>query len=326
MKRKEFKAAFCFCLCLFLCVLFCPKTALAANADSSAARVSTFSGNLNVRKSASTSSEIVKSLKKDSLVTVISKSGSWSKVEYAKGKYGFAKSDFLSKKSSSAMFVKTQGGKLNVRASASKSAKVVSSLSPSQCVLVLKSDSGWSKVLFDGTKTGFVKAEFLSKEKPSYPAVKLSVVSFKQTDERWKNVKLGSSNETIGKSGCTTTAVAMVNSFALKKEVTPKELAKTLSYSQSGMLFWPSEFQTTLVSSKSEACSLIYSLLKKGKPVILGAKKENGSQHWVVVTGFSGGDSLKASLFSINDPGSKSRTTLSDFLGDYPSVYKIAHR
>lgn len=325
MRKEKLKRGFYFCFCLLFFVAF-KAAASAANANSFAAKIATSSGGLNVRTEANASSRIIKSLKKDSYVTVIEKGDSFSKVEYAKGKYGFVKSSFLSKQSASVMYVATNGGNLNVRASNSKSAEIKDTLSFSQCVLVLKSGESRSKVLYNGTKTGYVSSAYLSQKKPSYSEVKLSVVSFKQTDERWKNVRLGSSSATIGKSGCTTTCVAMVDSFTLGKTITPKDSAQTLSYSSSGMLYWPSAYKTKQVSSKSEAYFEIYSLLKKGKPVIFAAKKESGSQHWVVVTGFSGASSLKASAFSINDPGSQKRKTVADFLEDYPNVYKIAYR
>ena len=66
----------------------------------------------------------------------------------------------------------------------------------------------------------------------------------------------------------------------------------------------------------------IYNQLKSKKAVLFGAKTSSGKQHWVVITGFTG-STLSASNFKINDPGSKSRTTLKDFLNEYPSFYKF---
>ena len=66
-------------------------------------------------------------------------------------------------------------------------------------------------------------------------------------------------------------------------------------------------------------------MLKEGKPVIMGAKTYSGNQNWVVVTGFTGGDSLSAANFKINDPGTASRTNLSQFLSAYPVFYKLVY-
>ena len=61
---------------------------------------------------------------------------------------------------------------------------------------------------------------------------------------------------------------------------------------------------------------------KAQKPAVLfGAKNKYGSQHWIVITGFRGGE-LVPSNFIINDPGSSSRTALSQFLSIYPVLYK----
>ena len=61
--------------------------------------------------------------------------------------------------------------------------------------------------------------------------------------------------------------------------------------------------------------------LGEGKPVLLGAKNAYGKQHWVVITGFTGGE-LRAAGFTIRDPGSKARVNLQQFLDAYPNFYK----
>ena len=72
---------------LFIGTFFLPVKAAAM--DSHAGAVTTSSGPLNVRASASSGSAVLTSLKKGSYITLLSKSGSWWRVEYAKGKYGF---------------------------------------------------------------------------------------------------------------------------------------------------------------------------------------------------------------------------------------------
>ena len=68
--------------------------------------------------------------------------------------------------------------------------------------------------------------------------------------------------------------------------------------------------------------SKILSLLKQGKPVLLGAKNSSGGQHWVVVTGYTGAG-LTESSFIINDPGSETRTNLQQFFNSFPNLYKF---
>ena len=172
----------------------------AANSASIAGTVTTASGALNVRSSASTSGKIVASLPRGSNVTLLSKSGSWWQVEYADGKYGYVHGDYMKSISGSfAAQVNTSSGNLNVRQGAGTSYAVQTSLPKGKTVVILSQSGGWSKILYHGTRTGFVSSQYLKQFSgdTTYPAVKLSVVSFKQTDPRWANVKLGSSGQTI---------------------------------------------------------------------------------------------------------------------------------
>ncbi len=309
---------------LFLCIIFtfAVNGAFAADASSQAGQVSASGSNLNVRSSASTSSQVLAKLRDNSYVTLISKSGSWWKVEYAKGKYGYSHADYIKSLSSSPHSVKISSGYLNVRSGAGTSYAVKDILSKGETVLVLSEASSWSRILYDGTKTGYVSSKYLSKQtaSSSYPAVKLSVPSYKQTDSRWANVKIGSSGKTIAQIGCATTAIAMIESYRSGKTIYPDAMSKKLSYSSSGSVYWPSDYKA--VTSSAGYLAKIYNQLKEGKPVLLGAKNSSGKQHWVVVTGYKGADTLSAANFIINDPGSSSRTTLQQFLSSYPTFYK----
>ena len=214
----------------------------AANSASIAGTVTTASGALNVRSSASTSGKIVASLPRGSNVTLLSKSGSWWQVEYADGKYGYVHGDYMKSISGSfAAQVNTSSGNLNVRQGAGTSYAVQTSLPKGKTVVILSQSGGWSKILYHGTRTGFVSSQYLKQFSgdTTYPAVKLSVVSFKQTDPRWANVKLGSSGQTIAQIGCTTTGLAMMESFRTGTTIYPDAMAKKLSYSAGGALYWP---------------------------------------------------------------------------------------
>ncbi len=297
-----------------------PTKVHAATASSKAGIVSTASGSLNVRSRASTSASVVGSLRKGSYVTLISQSGSWWYVEYDKGLYGYCHADYITSASGSTATVATQSGSLNVRSGAGTSYAWISSLSKGETVIVLSNSGGWSRVLYHGTKTGYVSAQYLSSAVAGYTAVSLSVPSFIQTDSRWANVKIGSSGKTISQIGCATTAIAMMESYRTGTTIYPDTMSKKLSYTASGSVYWPSNF--TVVTDGSEYLSGIYEQLKQGKPVLLGAKNSYGKQHWVVITGFVGGDTLTASGFTIHDPGSNSRTNLQQFLNAYPTFYK----
>ena len=300
-------------------VLAVPTTAQAATLNSSAGTIATSSGRLNVRSSQSTSSSVVASLNKGSYVTLLSKSGSWWYVEYAKGKYGYCHADYIKTVSGTPATVQTQSGNLNVRTGAGTSYSIADRLAKGEIVVVLSKSNGWSRVLYHGVKTGYVSSQYLSeKSSQTYAPISLKVPNFKQTDPRWANVIIGQSGKTIAQIGCVTTAIAMMESHRTGKTIYPDAMSKQLSYSASGNVYWPSHYQVVFDSDLKG----IYQQLSKGNPVLFGAKKSNGQQHWVVITGYTGGNTLSASQFTILDPGSNSRTNLQQLLSSYPIFYK----
>lgn len=301
-------------------VLAMPMQADAAAADSRIGLIQTGGGRLNVRSSGSTGANVVKQLANGSYVTLISRSGSWWKVEYAKGVYGYCHADYIKTVSGGTATVATQTGSLNVRSGPATSYARTGSLWKGERVLVISTSGEWSRVLYHGVKTGYVSSRYLSNY---YGAVSLSVPNLKQTDSRWAGLSVGQSGKTFAQIGCATTAVAMLESYRQGKTVYPHVLAQDLRYTPTGDLYWPADY--TVVTEESGYLGKIYSLLKAGKPVLFGARNGYGSQHWVVITGFTGGTSLTASAFTVNDPGSWSRTTLQQFLSAYPTFYKYFH-
>ena len=309
-------------LIITLSILVMPIKSYGVTLTSQAGIVSISSGVLNVRKSASTSSTVVATLLRNSYITLISRSGDWYYVEYADDKYGYCHSDYIKLDSGKTATVKTQSTSLNVRSGAGTNYAVKDSVPKGEIVIILSTTNSWSKILYNGTKTGYVSSQYLSTNTTSanYPKISLSVPSFKQTDSRWANVKIGSSGKTIAQIGCVTTAIAMMESYRTSTTIYPDAMSKKLSYSSTGNVYWPSHFKA--VTSSSGYLSKIHQKLKEGKPVLFGAKKSSGTQHWVVITGYSGGNTLTASGFTINDPGSKSRTNLQHLLNEYPTFYK----
>lgn len=309
-------------LIITLSVVVIPIKSYGATLTSQAGIVSISSGYLNVRKTASTSSEVVKTLSKGSYITLISQSGNWYYVEYADGKYGYCHKNYIKTDSAKTATVKTNSTSLNVRSGAGTSYSIKGTIPKGEIVIVLSTSNGWSKILYNGTKTGFVSSTYLSTNSTSsgYSKISLKVPSYKQTDSRWANVKIGTSGKTIAQIGCATTAIAMMESYRTGTTIYPDAMSKKLSYTSSGSVYWPSNY--TAVTSSSGYLSKIYQKLKEGKPVMFGAKKSSGTQHWVVITGYSGGSTLTASGFTINDPGSKSRINLQHLLNEYPVFYK----
>lgn len=316
--RRSITAA----LCAAILSLFCLFTASASNNLPAAGTVTTSSGKLYVRSSPGGS--IISSLAKDSNVAIVSEENGWYKVEYNSGAYGYSHSDYITPINSSVYKqVKTNSGRLYVRNS--PAGTVVNSLASGTKVAVISETNGWSRVVYNGNSTGYVSSSYLVNiggTSDKYRAISLKVPDYKQTDSRWANHKIGSTKYTIGDIGCTTTALAMTESYRTGTTIYPNKMEDKLTYSSTGMLYWPSNYSTT--TDFSNYLARIYSLLEQGKPVIVGAKKANGSQHWVVVTGVKQTDSLKPTDFIINDPGTSSRTNLGHFFSTYHYLHRIA--
>ena len=309
-------------LIITLSMIVIPIQSYGATLTSQAGVVSVSSGKLNVRKSASTGSVVLTTLQKGSYVTLISTSGNWYYVEYADGRYGYCHKDYIKLDSGKTATVKTNSTSLNVRSGAGTHYAVKDTIPKGEIVIILSTSNGWSKILYNGTKTGYVSSSYLSTGTTSvnYSKITLKVPSYKQTDSRWANVKIGSSGKTIAQIGCVTTGIAMMESYRTGTTIYPDAMSKKLSYSSSGNVYWPSHFKA--VTSSSGYLNKIYEKLKEGKPVLFGAKKSSGTQHWVVITGYNGGSTLTASGFIINDPATSRRTNLQQLLNEYPTFYK----
>lgn len=298
---------------LFAIVLIMPVQA--ATMESKAGAVTTSGGRLNVRAQASASSDLVATLNKGSYITLLSRTGSWWKVEYGAGEIGYCHADYITIVQGTPVSVTTEA--LNVRSGPGTGNPSVATVYRNEVVLRLTSANGWSRVLYHGTKTGYVSDKYLSGH---YPEVSLWVPNLKQMDDRWGDLQLAQSGKTFSQIGCATTAIAMVESHRVGRTITPPEMAKNLRYTTSGNVYWPAHF--TSVTDSQNLLKGIYARLQQGKPVLFGATNAYGSQHWVVITGFGGGRELIPGNFIIRDPGSYSRTNLQQFLNQYPNFYK----
>lgn len=326
MRHLKMKTAFVSMAFAATAALAC-QSALAADAASAAGLVRTGTSPLTVRASASASAARVASLAKGSSVTLLSKSGSWWRVEYAPGRYGYCHADYIAQlPSTQTAVVSTSGGNLNIRAAASSAAAVRTTLPKGTWVVVLSETNGWSRVLYNGTQIGYAGSQYLRSaqgdtSQGGYAAIALNVADYKQYDSRWAKMKLGSSGKTMSAIGCTTTALAETESYRTATTVTPAMMAQRLYYSKSGDLAWPSHYGAY---TGSDYLGMLYRRLQEGKPTIIGVKTAAGKGHWAVVTGFTGG-TLRADRFTINDPGSASRATLGDLMREYPRFYKLEY-
>lgn len=274
---------------------------------------------LNVRTSATTSSAVKTTLASGSTVTLISKNGSWWYTEYAPNSYGYVHGNYVTSMGLSTATVRTQSTALNVRASASASASIVGKLAKGEQVVILGTYGNFYKILYDGNKTGYASTAYLTIEgstSASRSAITLSVPSYKQYDRGYSSLRLPGSGEPVSTHGCAVTSLAMTESYRTGKTVTPKNVIANQSFTSTGALYWPSVY-----ARGENTLSYMYTQLANGKPVIVHVKKANGSAHFAVVYGFSGGE-LTAANFKLLDPGSASRTTLQALYNVYPTLVK----
>ena len=157
--------------------------------------------------------------------------------------------------------------------------------------------------------------------------INLNVALLKQNDPQWKNVPI--STNTIGGVGCTITSLAMKYNYHNNTNITPPEMMRKLSFSGNSII-WSSVnklgYTTYMVDNRpqpnNEWFNRIYTQLKAGKPVIVGAYQINSkgqlAQHWVVVKGYSGNSTsnFNAADFQINDPMNPF-SNLQQFFGKY---------
>lgn len=330
---KPLRKIICLTLVLAIFAICLPTVtcgaASAVTSSSKAGRVTVTSGSLNVRASASTTSARLTSLAKGSYVTLLSKTGNWWKVEYAPGKTGYCSASYITQVTGAYAAYANVSTRLNVRSSAGTGYSIVSRLGAKTPFVVLGTVGNWCWILYNGTSTGYCSADYVKtlqstgSSSVTYPAISLPCANYKQTDSRWASIKLGTSNQTIAKAGCLTCGIAILQTYVGGYTVYPHTMSYSLAYGADGTLYWPSYFS---FSTNSSYLSTLYDLLyRTGIPVLIGFKNSNGGQHWVVVNGYTGGNTLTASGFTIRDPGSNSRTTLNQVIAAYPRFYKIAY-
>lgn len=133
---------------------------------------------LNMRSGASVNYKVVKTLKKGTKVTYVSKSGDWFKIN-ADGKVGYVNSKYLVKeatpkapvtpKATTPVKVTTPTvvqykttGDLNMRSGGSTAYKVVTVLKKGTVVNYVSTSGTWYKVTANG-KTGYVSSSYLTK-------------------------------------------------------------------------------------------------------------------------------------------------------------------
>jgi murein DD-endopeptidase MepM/ murein hydrolase activator NlpD len=164
VRKKTLKASLLTVIAaLLMTSLLAPSFIPAASAtDATSAAGIVTAGNLNVRSSGSTAGSILTTLPSGTYVTLIWKSGDWYYVEYSNGSYGYVSAKYIQYVYGTyAAKTSVSTGNLNVRSGAGESYSVTGTAANGQTVLVLSDSSGWNRILYNGTKTGYVSAQYL---------------------------------------------------------------------------------------------------------------------------------------------------------------------
>ena len=299
--------------------------------------VSTNGANLNVRSGPSTSYRVVSRLKNKTAVEVTKQSGSWYQIEYQSGKYGYVSKHYLkvpgsSDHSSYPVTANVSQGTvpLKIRKSPSTASMILGRIPRGSKITVTgQYNSAWYIVEYEGI-TGYSSSDYISlitedntpSESIKYQKIQLSVPCYFQYDSRWKNIRLGSEGSIMKTSGCAVCGLAVMESYLTGVEVLPSEMIKKLSFTKEGYVYWPSKYTSY---SGASYLTKIYEQLENGKPVLFGAKKINGKQHWVVVYGYQGnGKQLDPEDFLIVDSLGK-YNDLASYMRVYPKFYKYLY-
>ncbi|HBD06069.1 MAG TPA: hypothetical protein DCY93_01500 [Firmicutes bacterium] len=290
---------------------------------SSIGKVSTNGSSLNVRKTASTSSTILAKLSNNSYVEIYNELSGFYKVKYNSTSFGYVSKNYCIKASTNIKSV--TASVLNVRSGKGTYYTKLAQLPKGYKVGVLSTDNGWSRIVYNGTKTGYVSSTYLSgTTTTTYPSINLNITEYKQYDSKWAYKYLGESKVTFKSNGCATTGLAMLESYRLGRNINPYEYSKTQSYTSGGAIYWPTT-KYNVVTSSTSYLTKIYNILKSRKPVMIGLKTSGGKQHYVVIKGYTGSNTLSSKNFIISDPGSSWKTNLSQILSDHPVFYKYIY-
>ena len=124
--------------------------------------------NLNMRSGAGTSYRVITTLKKGSVVEVISESNGWSKIKYD-GRIGYVYDEYLedikpSYSNTTTKVVNTDS--LNVRSGPSTSYKILGKINKGIKVQVISEENGWSKILYNN-KEAYVSSRYLDSSNSS---------------------------------------------------------------------------------------------------------------------------------------------------------------
>lgn len=134
---------------------------------------------------------------------------------------------------------------------------------------------------------------------------KEEMISYSQRDPQWAEKKLGTTNLTLGRFGCTITSIADLASY-FGDNLTPPQVADICKFTPGGLLIWTTckfgHFQFERREFNRHDVNIKAAIADPNRAVIL--QVANGS-HWVVATSPS-----IMGIYNIADPWLGDRSTV----------------
>ncbi|MDM8149904.1 SH3 domain-containing protein [Priestia megaterium] len=128
---------------------------------------------LNVRSGAGTNYGIIGSVVKDQMLSVVSKSGSWYKINY-NGRTGYVSSGYVQASgtatpSAESTTYTVMASKLNVRSGAGTNYASIGSVTKGQKLSVVSKSGSWYKINYNG-RTGYVSSDYVQASGTATPS------------------------------------------------------------------------------------------------------------------------------------------------------------
>ncbi len=226
---------------------------------------------------------------------------------------------------------------LNIRATHYATAAVVGRVYPGATISVYEVYAGnklkpWYRIGVDRWVAGWYCTPSLPPV-PQPPVGDLlgKVTPLWQRDPRWANVRLGTSNTTIGSYGCLLTSVTMYANHLLSANYTPPEMNEIINgvngFVQGNLFRFASLWEAfpqikadKLIRTPLTPAPLaeIDKILADGRPVIVETRINKKTEHWVLIVGKRDGK------YVINDPLTGKQISFEDVYGSPPRwIYSI---
>jgi len=280
---------------------------------------------LNVRQSPNTSSAIVGTVLKDKLLYVQSISNGWAKFYK-----GYCSSQYLTKVTKGTTYYTTDD--LNFRTGAGTNYGRITTLSKGTAVTYFGRDpwnNGWGI-----TSNGYCSMDYLSSKtnsntkpvtqpvNPPSGSINLYTKEYKQYNYEYEYVGGCYPACTIHRYGCLITSITMTLNQVEKKNYTPVDMAKKMTFNGSGdaTSYGSTHLKATWHSNTQQALQAVLNSLKKGRIAIYGSSGSSG-WHFIAVYGYTGNSKtpLNAADFLIHDPG-YSKSKLSEHINTHPNT------